>query len=56
MPSAEELTRFCRATLAPFKTPKQWIQLPALPLTASGKVRKFLVRDAILALDGSGNH
>lgn len=56
MPSAEELTRFCRATLAPFKTPKQWIQLPALPLTASGKVPKFLVRDAILALDGSGNH
>lgn len=49
MPSAEDLTRFCRTTLAPFKTPKRWIELPALPLTSSGKVRKSVVRDSILA-------
>jgi fatty-acyl-CoA synthase len=49
MPSAEDLTQFCRTALAPFKTPKRWIELPALPLTPSGKVRKFMVRDALLA-------
>jgi acyl-CoA synthetase (AMP-forming)/AMP-acid ligase II len=49
MPSAEDLTHFCRTTLAPFKTPKRWIELPALPLTSSGKVRKSVVRDSILA-------
>jgi len=48
-PDEQELTAWCRATLAPFKTPKRWIALPALPLTPSGKVRKFLIRDAILA-------
>jgi acyl-CoA synthetase (AMP-forming)/AMP-acid ligase II len=48
-PSERELTDWCRTSLASFKTPKRWITLPALPMTSSGKIRKFLVRDAMLA-------
>jgi acyl-CoA synthetase (AMP-forming)/AMP-acid ligase II len=48
MPIDEEFVGFCRPHLAHFKTPKRWIQLPALPMTPVGKVRKFQVRDAIL--------
>ncbi len=33
--------------LAPFKTPRRWFLAEALPSTASGKVQKFKVRDAI---------
>jgi fatty-acyl-CoA synthase/long-chain acyl-CoA synthetase len=36
------------ATLAPFKTPRRWFVADALPVTASGKVQKFRLREAIL--------
>jgi fatty-acyl-CoA synthase len=49
MPSDDELNSFSRADLAPFKIPQRWVQLPALPLTPLGKVKKFEVRGAILA-------
>ena len=52
-PHEQELTAWCRATLAPFKTPKRWIELPTLPMTPSGKVRKFLVQEAILTATSS---
>jgi acyl-CoA synthetase (AMP-forming)/AMP-acid ligase II len=48
-PSDAELIAWCRATLAPVKTPKRWTTLSALPMTPVGKVRKFLVREAVLA-------
>jgi fatty-acyl-CoA synthase len=44
MPAADELKAFCRETLAAFKTPVRWLALPALPMTASGKIQKFRVR------------
>jgi acyl-CoA synthetase (AMP-forming)/AMP-acid ligase II len=37
-PSAEELTVWCRERLAPFKVPREWVFLDALPRTASGKL------------------
>jgi acyl-coenzyme A synthetase/AMP-(fatty) acid ligase len=47
-----ELHRFVREQLAPHKTPREWIFLDELPLTASGKVQKFVLRDRFLAARG----
>jgi fatty-acyl-CoA synthase len=38
--TAEELTAWCRARLASYKTPRRWLILTALPRTAIGKVIK----------------
>jgi acyl-CoA synthetase (AMP-forming)/AMP-acid ligase II len=44
--AAEELTQFCRESLAGFKTPKQFLfQSDPLPRTPTGKVQKFLLVD-----------
>jgi fatty-acyl-CoA synthase/long-chain acyl-CoA synthetase len=34
--------------LAPFKVPARWFIVDALPLTPTGKVRKFELRDSIM--------
>ncbi len=39
-PTEAELAEFCRARLAPYKVPAQWLFTSAFPLTASGKIRK----------------
>jgi fatty-acyl-CoA synthase len=49
---AEELTTFCRQHLAPYKTPKTWEFVEELPLTASGKVQKFLLREQWISNHG----
>ncbi len=41
----EELAAYCRAHLAAHKTPRHWVFTDAFPLTASGKVQKFLLRE-----------
>ncbi|MER7274730.1 class I adenylate-forming enzyme family protein [Dactylosporangium sp. NPDC000244] len=41
----EELTAFLAGRLARFKIPVAWRFVPSLPMTASGKVRRFVVRD-----------
>lgn len=41
----EDLRRFARGQLASFKVPRHVVVVDALPMTASGKVRKFLLRD-----------
>jgi fatty-acyl-CoA synthase len=46
-PTAEELTDFCRARLAGFKTPRRWAFVDAFPLTGSGKVRKHVLRERL---------
>lgn len=46
-PEAGELHDFCRAHLAPHKTPTRWFQAATLPLTGSGKIQKFRLRDQI---------
>jgi len=50
-PSAEELTGWCRAALAPYKTPAAWYVVEQFPLTASGKIQKFVLTDAAVAGD-----
>lgn len=44
-----ELKAFVRTHLAPFKTPTYWVPVEAFPLTGSGKIQKFLLRDGFLA-------
>lgn len=42
--SDQALTEHCRQFLAAYKTPKRWIRAETLPLNASGKVDKPLLR------------
>lgn len=43
------LEAFCRSRLASFKVPRIWSFTADFPLTASGKVRKFELREQLLA-------
>ncbi len=49
-----ELHGHCRKHLSPQKTPVVWCKVEAFPLTGSGKVRKFALRDGYLAGDYGG--
>ncbi|WP_454620871.1 AMP-binding protein [Bradyrhizobium cenepequi] len=49
--SVDELTAYCRETMAPHKAPSLWFGCTEFPLTASGKVQKFRLREALA--DGS---
>jgi len=42
---AEELEAFVRERLARHKTPREWFFLDEFPMTASGKVQKFALRE-----------
>ena len=42
----EELIAYMRASLAPHKTPKHWVIVETFPLTGSGKIQKFKLREA----------
>ena len=44
-PAPQDLKAFCRERLSPQKTPLHWIYVNEWPLTGSGKIRKFLLRD-----------
>lgn len=44
----EDLRRHCRAHMSPQKTPAVWRAVEAFPLTGSGKIQKFALRDAWL--------
>ncbi|NMO01444.1 acyl--CoA ligase [Gordonia sp. TBRC 11910] len=43
----EELTAHARQRISPFKVPSRWFVADALPVTPTGKIRKFAVRDQI---------
>lgn len=43
-----ELRAHCRSHLAPQKTPAVWQQVTEFPLTGSGKIQKFVLRDRYL--------
>jgi fatty-acyl-CoA synthase len=47
--SSHELTEFCRARLAAYKTPRLWRFVDQFPQTASGKIQKFVLRDEFIA-------
>jgi fatty-acyl-CoA synthase len=40
-----ELFAYLREHLAPHKTPKQWFEVSEFPLTGSGKIQKFKLRE-----------
>lgn len=44
-PSEKDLFTYCREHLAPHKTPRHWAFVEEFPLTASGKVQKFVLRE-----------
>jgi fatty-acyl-CoA synthase len=46
-PAPEELRAWCRERLAPYKTPVQWVFVDAFPLTPSGKIQKFKLRESL---------
>ena len=40
-----DLHAHCRSLMSPQKTPTVWVQVDSFPLTASGKIQKFALRD-----------
>jgi fatty-acyl-CoA synthase len=46
-PSARELFEFCNARLTHFKVPRLWGFVEEFPMTATGKLQKFKIRDQI---------
>ncbi len=48
-PDPALLRAHCRNHLSPQKTPTVWVQVSEFPLTGSGKVQKFAIRDRFLA-------
>jgi acyl-CoA synthetase (AMP-forming)/AMP-acid ligase II len=48
-PDPEVLLAYCRGRLAPHKTPRHWRVVDAFPLTPSGKVQKYKLREQLLA-------
>jgi acyl-CoA synthetase (AMP-forming)/AMP-acid ligase II len=44
-PSEAELRAHCREQLAPYKTPLHWVFVDEFPLTPSGKIQKFKLRE-----------
>jgi fatty-acyl-CoA synthase len=41
----DELFEYVREHLAPHKTPRRWFAVEAMPLTGSGKIQKFTLRE-----------
>ncbi|MEO1706625.1 MAG: AMP-binding protein [Pseudomonadota bacterium] len=48
-PTDADLKTFIRRTLSPQKTPAFWVWLDEWPLTGSGKIQKFKLREAFVA-------
>jgi len=46
-PTDADLAEFARTVLAGFKVPRRWIAMDAFPLTAAGKVKKYVLREQI---------
>jgi fatty-acyl-CoA synthase len=45
----EELTAACRGQIATFKIPRYWKLVDQFPMTITGKVQKFVMRDMAAA-------
>ena len=55
-PSEDDLRTFCRGTIATYKIPRYWKLVDSFPMTVTGKVQKFRMREiatAELGLDGA---
>ena len=47
----DKLQAHCCANMSPQKTPNVWVQVGDFPLTGSGKIQKFVLRDRFVAGD-----
>jgi fatty-acyl-CoA synthase len=47
--SSEELVAFCRGQIATFKIPRYWKFVDAFPMTVTGKIQKFKMREEAVA-------
>jgi fatty-acyl-CoA synthase len=45
----EELTAFCRGKIATFKIPRYWKFVDGFPMTVTGKIQKFKMREQAVA-------
>jgi fatty-acyl-CoA synthase len=52
-PTEQELFAFAREHLAAYKTPRHWVFVDELPMTPSGKIQKFVLRDRFVAERGA---
>jgi len=50
-PDEAELAAFCRARVARFKAPRLWFFVAEFPMTPSGKIRKFELKERYAALE-----
>ncbi|MFE2429293.1 AMP-binding protein [Streptomyces sp. NPDC059373] len=48
-PTADELKKYCRERIAAHKSPVYWIFVDELPVTASGKIQKFQLKEQFAA-------
>ena len=46
--SEEEIKEFCRGQIAHYKVPRYVKFVPAFPMTVTGKVQKFVMREAMI--------
>jgi len=44
-PDPQELRAYCRRRLAPYKAPQHWVFVDAFPMTPSGKIQKYKLRE-----------
>ena len=42
--TADEITQFCQGQIATFKIPRYWKFVDAFPMTVTGKIQKFIMR------------
>jgi fatty-acyl-CoA synthase len=47
--SAEDLTAYCTGKIATFKVPRHWRLVTEFPMTVTGKVQKFRMREIAIA-------
>ncbi|WP_229401384.1 AMP-binding protein [Micromonospora okii] len=53
-PDADDLARWLAGRVAPFKVPRSVSPVPALPRTATGKLRRFVLRETVTAETTTG--
>jgi fatty-acyl-CoA synthase len=47
--TGDELREWCRGRIASFKVPRHWKFVDAFPMTVTGKVQKFKMRETSVA-------
>jgi fatty-acyl-CoA synthase len=53
-PSGEDLAAWCKGKIASYKIPRHWKFVDSFPMTVTGKVQKFKMREAAVEELGLG--